>query len=308
MQTLVNRALNAKRESKYIEFKEAFNPHSRGEWCELLKDIVAMINSGGGAIVFGVTNKGDPCGFDVSCILEIDNAVLTDKINKYTGQNYSDIEIVEREKNSNVLAIFLITKSAYPLVFIKPGTYDIGDNKQKTAFSQGTVYFKHGAKSEPATADDLREFVDRQMESIRKQWLDGVQKVVKSKQGSIIQIVSSEVQTTEDSNVPTFRIVDDPNAPAMRNINTNSTHIYRQLDVINYVKSNVHEDIVINSYDMQAIRIVYNIDDNIEFCYRPNFGAPQFSHAFMEWLVKKYNENTDFFNETRKSYQDRNVT
>jgi hypothetical protein len=36
----------------------------------------------------------------------------------------------------------LVNGTANPIVFSKPGTYDIGGGKQKTAFSAGTVYFQ----------------------------------------------------------------------------------------------------------------------------------------------------------------------
>ena len=48
-----DRARNARRESRYIDFKERFDPDSKGEWVELIKDFAAMANSGGGAVVVG---------------------------------------------------------------------------------------------------------------------------------------------------------------------------------------------------------------------------------------------------------------
>ena len=46
--------------------------------------------------------------------------------------------------------------------------------KQKTAFSAGTVYFRHGAKSEPGTSEDLRASLERELDRIRSSWLDGI--------------------------------------------------------------------------------------------------------------------------------------
>jgi len=51
-------AVSAKRESKAVDFKRSFDPASVAEWCELIKDIVAMANSGGGTILIGVNNDG----------------------------------------------------------------------------------------------------------------------------------------------------------------------------------------------------------------------------------------------------------
>jgi len=47
MSEIVEKGLRAKRESKYVDFKRKFDPANPGEWCELIKDMVAMANSGG---------------------------------------------------------------------------------------------------------------------------------------------------------------------------------------------------------------------------------------------------------------------
>lgn len=57
MPGLLEKALSAKRESKHIEFKHSFDPTSMGEWCEVINDIVAIANSGGGIIVFGLETR-----------------------------------------------------------------------------------------------------------------------------------------------------------------------------------------------------------------------------------------------------------
>ena len=50
MSHLIQKALSAKRESKYVEFKQSFDPNSAREWCEIIKDIVAIANSGAGLL------------------------------------------------------------------------------------------------------------------------------------------------------------------------------------------------------------------------------------------------------------------
>lgn len=44
----MDQVLAAKRESKHVEFKESFDPTASADWCELIKDVVAIGNSGGG--------------------------------------------------------------------------------------------------------------------------------------------------------------------------------------------------------------------------------------------------------------------
>jgi hypothetical protein len=56
----ITQALAATRETRSIEFKSSFDPDSTGDWCELLKDVMAFANSGGGLILVGAGLRGAP--------------------------------------------------------------------------------------------------------------------------------------------------------------------------------------------------------------------------------------------------------
>jgi len=213
MPDLVDKALTAKRESKHVEFKESFDTTSSQEWCEITKDIVAIANSGGGIILFGVDNTGSPCATSLAAIASLDPADVTNKISKYTGIVDLEFEIRELKKGKKQLIGFLIQPVAIPIVFRKPGTYDIGRGKQRTAFSVGTVYFRHGAKSEPGTSDDIRRVIERQLEVIRKSWVKGVRKVVQAPRGSqIVAVQPSGRAPQEAALATTVHVVKDPSA------------------------------------------------------------------------------------------------
>src|SRR5450631_1757158 len=187
MKEMVEKSLAATRGSKQIEFKEMFDPAVPGEWCELIKDIVAIANSGGGIIVFGLRSDGSVAGQPLSAIESIDPADVGSKVGKYTGPVDLEFEVRALTKEGHKLISLIIKPVAIPLVFQKPGTYDVGGGKQKTAFGVGTVYFRHGAKSEPGTSDDLRRAMERQLEAVRRSWIKGVRKVVKAPSG--VQVV-----------------------------------------------------------------------------------------------------------------------
>lgn len=80
IQEIIKKALSATRESKYIEFKGAFSPAAPGEWCELIKDIVALANSGGGILVFGLDSLGRPTGESPEAIAGQDPADILNKV------------------------------------------------------------------------------------------------------------------------------------------------------------------------------------------------------------------------------------
>ncbi len=211
--TYIEKALLAQRESKYIEFKSEFNVSSTGAWVEIVKDIVAMANTGGGCILIGASSSGIPNGFDVSNVLALDPADIADKIHKYTGVNFSDYEVHVAEKDDQRLAAMLVNEADTPIAFTKPGTYETEEGKQKTAFSKGTVYFRHGAKSEPGNTSDISKAIERRVERIRDSWLGGIRKVVHAPAGTEVKIQSAGVKETFDSSATPIRLVDDESAP-----------------------------------------------------------------------------------------------
>src|SRR5205814_42456 len=95
MPDLLRKAVDAKRESKSVEFKQSFDPDLPGDWCEVIKDIVAMANSGGGIIVFGLDNSGNPTHTEVQRLNQLDPADIANRIAKYTGPVSLEFEIRE---------------------------------------------------------------------------------------------------------------------------------------------------------------------------------------------------------------------
>ena len=212
MLDLVDRALNADRESKRIEFKSDFNPGSPGEWCEIIKDVVAIANSGGGILLFGLDNRGKPTGACVSGILDTDPADITNKISKYIGSTDLQFEVRELNKDGHRLCGLLIQAASTPFVFEKPGTYACGPSQQKCAFGMGTIYFRHGAKSEPGVCNDIRLAIQRQIDLLRKSWMKGIRKVATAPPGSQF-IVKPKLRIGSNPFVnSTVRAVNNPSA------------------------------------------------------------------------------------------------
>ncbi len=295
----IQKARETKKESKYVDFKEDSDITSARQWCEIIKDVVAMANSGGGAIVFGVSNYGKPLGVDSSKILEIDTALITDQIAKYTGEQFSDFEFEKIIRHEHMVPTLLINRASYPMIFIKPGTYDIGKGKQDRAFSQGTVYFRHGAKSEPGSTDDIRTFVDRKVAETKKFWISGIRKITKATEGHTVHLLPPDISATLDPSATPIQIVDNPNAPPYRLQTPDDTHPFRQKDLVKNFNEKV-KSTRINSYDVQCLKRVYNLPSRPEFCYKPKYSSPQFSEAMVKWMITEYGNNSSFFKDARQ--------
>src|SRR5438034_11755095 len=123
--------VRAKRESKTVDFKAAFDPDRVSDWCELIKDVVAMANSGGGTILLGVNNDGT-CTADANAlkILQTDPAVITDKIAKYTSVQFDAFTIAGGRRGGRQIAVFRVGHADLPMIFEKPGTYSVDASKQ----------------------------------------------------------------------------------------------------------------------------------------------------------------------------------
>ena len=136
-------------ENESDDFKSSFDPTAPQYWCELIKDIVAMANSGGGIIVIGVNDDGSPAAINLQHVMASDPVIIVDKFKKYTDQHVAGFCLYCATRRGYPVAAISVSPVRIPIVFTAPGTYDVGGGKQKTAFSKGTVYFRHGAKSEP---------------------------------------------------------------------------------------------------------------------------------------------------------------
>ncbi len=300
---LIDRAIRAKRESKYIEFKGWFDPIPAGEWCEILKDIVAISNSGGGVIVFGLDSHGDPTGYDVGPLLSLDPSVMIDKIHRYTDQYFSGFDLSEHEKGGVKIAILQIELSNVPMVFVRPGTYLIeGSTQQKTAFSQGTVYFRHGAKSEPGNSEDLRKVIEANLETIRREWLDGVRRVVTAPRGANLTILPREIRESTSSDAVPIRVVDDSSAPVFRIVNPDETHPHRQKELMERVNERLPVGTSINSHDVLVVRKLHQLDSTRAFIYRPKFGVRQYSDECVSWFIDRYLADNQFFKKERTRF------
>jgi len=303
MKDHIQRGLAAKRESRYVDFKGELDLAEPGAWCEIVKDIIAMANSGGGVLLIGLDNSGAPTGFDPQPVLDVDDAVVTDQIQKYTGVHFAGFSISEERKKSHRLAAILVEGVPIPIVFTKPGTYAISSKKQKTAFSAGTVYFRHGSKSEPGNTNDLRKVIERQLEAIRQSWLRGVRKVVKAPPGSQVYTFPSgvEVRESASSDARAIRIVDDPDAPAYRKLDYDLTHPFRQKEAVAEINRGFAGRTAVNSFDIQCINRVYEVWDKDNLCHCPKFSSPQYSREYVAWVINQYEQDNDFFRKTRET-------
>ncbi len=292
------------KEAKHIDFKSKLDFNLQQDRCEIVKDIVAMANSGGGHILIGVNDNGTLSQFDITPILALDPAKLTDQIARYTQEQFSDFQICEANRQGQRIAVLRIKGTHIPMIFTAVGNYNEG-GRTKSAFSEGAVYFRHGAKSEPGNSRDLKNALERELQRTKRIWLSGIRQIVDAPPNAQIQIITSSVKPSLQPGAAPIRFTDDPDAPAYHNVDPNTTHPHRQKDIVEFLnKKKSPKNRPISQHDIYCVRQVYGIEKNPTYYYKPKFGSPQYSEEFLNWLIRNYNKDSSFFDKARAKWKE----
>ncbi len=266
---LLSRAENASRSSKRVALKAAV------DYVELVRDIAAMANSGGGVIVLEGAAGAD-------------EELIHEELARYAEPEFEGFT-VERLTRGGRPATAVVVEEVRntPLVFARQGRYREPEGAEHVAFVRGGLYFRHGAKSEPATGEDVRDFIRRQLEATRTQWLANIRQAERDEEGR-----------------PTLiRLTTDPHAPLYGQVDPDQSHPYRQKEVIREVNARLGEGTV-NQFDVLSVRRVHAVSEETrpEFVHVPKFGSPQYSDAFVDWLVAEQQRDPEFFQRAKATY------
>jgi len=189
-----------------------------------------------------------------------------------------------------------------PLVFARQGRYREPEGAEHVAFVRGGLYFRHGAKSEPATGEDVRDFIRRQLEATRTQWLANIRQVMHAPDGAEVAVIET-AERDEEGRPTLIRLTTDPHAPLYGQVDPDQSHPYRQKEVIREVNARLGEGTV-NQFDVLSVRRVHAVPEETrpEFVHVPKFGSPQYSDAFVDWLVAEQQRDPEFFQRAKATY------
>jgi hypothetical protein len=280
----LSRAENATRSSKRVALRETV------DYVELVRDIAAMANSGGGVIV-------------LDGVAGVDEELVHEQLERYAEPDFEGFTVDAVTRGGRPSAAVVVDEVRNtPLVFVRQGRYRDTGGVEHVAFARGGLYFRHGSKSEPATGDDVRDFIRRQLEATRTQWLANIRQVMHAPDGAEVAVV--ETAERDEEGRPTFiRLTTDPHAPLYGQVDPDQSHPYRQKEVIREVNVRLGEGTV-NAFDVLSVRRVHAISEATrpEFVHVPKFGSPQYSDAFVDWLAAEYERDPEFFANAKARY------
>ncbi len=227
--------------------------------------------------------------------------MFTDKIANYTGVQFDSFTIDLAKRSRRKVAVITIGRADLPLMFEKPGAYTNEHGESKTAFGAGTLYLRHGAKSEPARSADIAHLIERNVQRARKEWLTGVRQVTNAPRGSTISVLPPKIAQSNDAAATPIRITDNPGAPEYQLIDPDKTHPWRQKELLDELNRPLPTKI--NPYDLLAVRRLHGIDEDPAFVHKPRFGSTQYSPNFAKWLLEQHSNNPRFFEKCRSAFK-----
>lgn len=289
-------------ETAQIEFKSRFDPKSAGDWCELLKDVAAIHNSGGGVIVFGLECDGSRSEQEAKVNSAVDVAEINDKFYKYTNTRSLSVQLATFERDGTYFDGWLISPAEIPVPFNEPGTYSTPQkpDRQKTAFSRGQIYVRHSARSEPATFEDMKSIAQRLQKVAREEMYDRMRVLVDIPEGHKVGVIPEGAIVSQPPSGNEFRFTDDPSAPQVAVIDKFTLFPNLQKEIIQKLVTTAKLEL--NQYDILCIRRVYASEIK-DFVYRPLRGSAHYSDGFADWIAQKVGEDSEFLTKARALYR-----
>jgi hypothetical protein len=281
---LLTRAEQATRSSKRVALTDTFDP------VQLVRDIAAMANGGGGVIV-------------LDGVAGVDEEEIHEQLAQYAEPEFEAFHVEGISRNGRPATAVVVEESgSTPLVFTRQGRYRAPDGTEHVAFARGGLYFRHGAKSEHATGLDVRDFIRRQLDATRTQWLHNIRQVMHAPDGAEVAVIET-AERDEEGRPTLIRLTTDPHAPLYGQVDPDQSHPYRQKEVIREVNKRLGEGAV-NAFDVLSVRRVHQISEDTrpELVHVPKFGSPQYSDAFVDWLVGERQRDQAFFDRAKAAY------
>lgn len=301
--TLILKAETVNQESRQLDFKGHFeNTHEC--WCALTKDIVAMANSGGGILVFGANSTGTPSGANCNALLECDLAVISSKVFKWTGYDFGEIETITVKRSDGDYPALIVGEADIPIPFNKPGEWEKPDGKKKMEFAEGTVYFRHGAKSAPGTRADFSKWIERYAAAERQRLMRGMRKIVAAPPGHVVATVTTaDPITSTGATGMMAQLSNDPKAIKIIPRCVADFYPHRGKELMEKVNKEL-KDTKINTHDIVSVNKIHKIfTDHPEFATKPHDkAAPLYSDQYVAWLIQNIKRKPNFLSEARSSY------
>lgn len=243
-----------------------FDGASDADWRELMRDVTAIANSGGGTISLGQS---------------IDASEVYRRLSHIVRPDCVTLKVQQTDHSNGPITTISVGAAKLPI--------DFG----------GIVYFRHGDRSEPASSTDVRGSFERLLGRARRRWLRAIRRIMNAPLDSLDGRTGQlEATKRERTNLQPVRIVNDPSAPALQPQDVDRLYPWRQKELVGELNRRLGRR-MLNSYDIQAVRRQHRLDDRPEFIFNLPGAGRRYSPAVAEWIMDQYTRDPAFFHRAR---------
>ena len=146
-------------ETALCDLKAEFDPQR--SWPDLAKDIVAMSNSGGGILIFGISDDGRRIGLHRSLVKEFDAARINSRIEARAPGARLQTAYAEFSYYRLMYGFLVVRSNDQLIVFEKDWSRPTGSANQEAVVRPGVLYVRGVAETRPAKQMDLSLIVQR---------------------------------------------------------------------------------------------------------------------------------------------------
>lgn len=177
------------------DYKSMFDPSDEKAKVDLVKNLIAMANAGGGQVVYGRDETNTP-GVDQSVCTTLDSARIADLIERYASRASVHVShSIEALDSGKFILSLTIDAAPYPIVMSRTGDWKgMNSGKDKPLFLVGDIWTRHSTKTERINYEDLRQWFERVRQEERDRILSRITSLVNLPEGAEIQVVSTSQQ------------------------------------------------------------------------------------------------------------------
>jgi len=263
---------------------------SERSWCELVRDIVAVANSGGGKLLVAIVHSRHwPNDNAVRCGCFTSDK-LANLLREFSGNGNAD----------SLIKVILSGDLSEASIKVRPALIPVGFEKrgvcsQCEIFAAGSFYFRRGGMSVPGTSDDLQKSFRRLLRSATRSWMRELRRALGG------NLVAESNQPRQGVPRP-VRIVTDPEAPVLQSQDVERLYPLRQTDLVRRLNQELGRPGV-NSYDIQAVRRQHRLDDRPDFIFHLPGAGRRYSPAAAEWIANACRQDGEFLGKARLADQ-----
>lgn len=174
------------------------NPQTR---LQLVRDITAMANSGGGRLIIGVKADGTEQGIRVDLADKLGAEQLADLVADHVAPDRVAVQVERRDvaEGAVVVEIQVAAAQVPPLVLSKPGVHQPAGGDPVEVFPADAVVVRRGSRVTPARRDDFRRWTQEAVSAARAQIQEQLLLVANAPVGARIRVIGEDEVRDEPS-------------------------------------------------------------------------------------------------------------